>query len=206
MNQRIDTRSTWNGFQLHHYRFKLADEQREFDQIHRLVHRTFVVEIKQHPDAGTGMLVDKFHHKNRYLIAKRDDQICGMVAVHDQPPFSACDAIANPEVVTAFVPQLLEVRLLLVEPQHRHRLVFGGLMWSIHHYATQGGYRYLLISGLKQRQPMYEQLGFRPLGEAVQRGAAQFVPMSLPISGLPPNARRLQERLSRSMRPSVPIT
>ena len=25
-------------------------------------------EIAQHPDTGTGALVDKFHHKNRYLI------------------------------------------------------------------------------------------------------------------------------------------
>jgi N-acyl-L-homoserine lactone synthetase len=73
----------WPGLKFRGYQFKLADRPEEIDQIHRLVYRTFVLEIKQHPDPGGGRLIDKFHHKNRYLVADRERQVCGMVAVHD---------------------------------------------------------------------------------------------------------------------------
>jgi hypothetical protein len=59
------------GLKFRGYQFKLADRPEELDQVHRLVFRTFVLEIKQHPDPGGGRLIDKFHHKNRYLMAER---------------------------------------------------------------------------------------------------------------------------------------
>src|SRR4051812_30331106 len=50
-----------------HYLFKRAESKQEFEQVHRLNHRTFVDEIPQHKATGTGVLVDKFHHKSVYL-------------------------------------------------------------------------------------------------------------------------------------------
>src|SRR5947208_15947168 len=61
------------------YRFKLAETAAEFEQVHRLNYRTFVREIPQHADSGDGSLVDKFHDKNTYILALRDDQIVGMM-------------------------------------------------------------------------------------------------------------------------------
>ena len=46
------------------YVFKRAETRQEFEQIHRLNFRTFVNEIPQHPDPGSGVLVDKSHTKN----------------------------------------------------------------------------------------------------------------------------------------------
>jgi N-acyl-L-homoserine lactone synthetase len=193
------TPQEWPGLKFRGYDFKLADASGEIDQIHRLVYRTFVMEIKQHPDPGDGRLVDKFHHKNRYLVAVRQRQVCGMVAVHDQPPFSVADAIPVSGVLEELVPRLLEVRLLAVEPGLRHRWLFGGLLWGVYDYAQHLGYRYLAISGLRERQGMYERMGFRPLGGPVPRGQAYFVPMLLDLSGLGQRAQRTRDGLARSL-------
>src|SRR5207248_11100712 len=83
-----------------HYVFKCADTRQEFEQIHCLNYRTFVSEIPQHPDTGTGMLVDKFHHKNSYLIVLREDRVVGMLSAHDQPPFSLADRLRDTTIVT----------------------------------------------------------------------------------------------------------
>jgi GNAT superfamily N-acetyltransferase len=191
------TPGNWPGLEFRGYHFKLADRPDEIDQIHRLVYRTFVLEIKQHPDAGGGRLVDKFHHKNRYLIAEREGQVCAMVAVHDRPPFSVADAIPTSGVLEGLVPRLLEVRLLAVEPGQRHRWLFGGLLWAVYGYAEQLGYQYLTISGLRERQGMYERMGFRLLGDPVPRGKAYFVPMLLRLSDLGERAQRTRDRLVR---------
>ena len=193
------TPRNWSGLTFRGYQFKLAESSNEIEQIHRLIYRTFVVEIKQHADPGGGLLIDKFHHKNRYLVAVRDGQVCGMVAVHDQPPFSVADAIPTPGVLEGLGPGLLEVRLLAVEPDQRHRWLFGGLLWAVYDYALQLGYQYLAISGLRERQAMYERMGFRPLGEPVPRGQAYFVPMLLRLSDLGERAQRTRDGLARSM-------
>jgi|GEM_PF-1150227 len=198
-------RPNWSGWTFRGYQFKLAEEPDEIDQIHRLVYRTFVVEIKQHADPGDERLVDKFHHKNRYLVAVRRGQVCGMVAVHDQAPFSVSDAIPTPGFLKGLGPGVLEVRLLTVEPSHRHRWLFGGLLWAAYDYALQQGHQYLAISGLRERQAMYERMGFQPLGEPVQRGHAYFVPMLLRLSELGDRAQQTRDGLARTMRREAPV-
>lgn len=199
MNERTGETENWTGYRFHDYRFRLAKDETDFDRIHRLVYQTFVVEIRQHADDGTGTHIDKFHHKNRYLIAEQSGRICAMVAVHDLAPFSAADALPNPELLAKLSPYLLEVRLLLVAPHLRKRRLFGGLLWCLYDYAITGGYRYLLISGLEQRRKMYEGLGFHSLGDPVQRGQARFIPMLMQLPQLPPPLRKLQARLSPHM-------
>ncbi len=68
--------------------FKVASWDWEFEQIHRLNHKTFVEEIPQHEAAPDGLLVDKFHHENTYFICLRGGRLIGMVAARDQRPFS----------------------------------------------------------------------------------------------------------------------
>jgi GNAT superfamily N-acetyltransferase len=185
---------TWGDYHL-----KLADRPEEIEQIQRLLYRTFVLEIGQHPDAGTGRHVDKFHGKNTYLVAERDGQIKGMLAVHDRPPFSVADALVCKEVLERLCPRLLEVRLLAVERDERGRQIFGGLMGALHRYVVGRGYQYLAISGLRERQSMYLRMGFRPLGPAVRRGRACFVPMLLDMADLPQRVRRDLDALRRRM-------
>ena len=179
------------------YSFKLADTPQEFGDIHRLLYRTFVLEVPRYEDPGTGSLVDKYHERNLYFVAIREGHVCGVTAVHDRPPFSVAAALDEPDVLQRLGPRLLEARLLAVEPRHRFGLVFAGLACSIYGYAKSLGYRHIVISGLAGRQRMYEQMGFRPLGPPALRGNEYFVPMAMDLSCVPPNVRRDLDRWGR---------
>jgi aspartate aminotransferase-like enzyme/GNAT superfamily N-acetyltransferase len=173
------------------YLVKRAVTEVEFDQVHRLSYETFVREIPQHPDPGTGLLVDKFHHKNTYWIALHDGELVGMVAAHDQPPFSVADRLPGPVPFDRPGDQPLEVRLLAVRPGYRRGPVFPGLLWALYEHARRHGHTRLLISGFVDRVPIYEKLGFRALGPAVACGRAAFVPMSLDLERPPAGLRRM---------------
>jgi aspartate aminotransferase-like enzyme len=166
------------------YVFKRAETTEEFEQIHRLNYRTFVAEIPQHHDTGDGRLIDKFHAKNTYFIAIRQDQVVGMISVHDQPPFSVAERLPDPSILTRPGSRPIEVRLLAVAPEQRKTLVLMGLVCQFYEYACAQGYTHAYISGIEDRIPLYQQFGFEPLGPAVRCGEACFVPMGITISQL----------------------
>jgi aspartate aminotransferase-like enzyme len=179
--------------QVGRYVFKRADHRHEFEQIHRLNYQTFVNEIPQHADNGAGFLVDKFHQKNAYLIALKDDRLVGMMGVHDQPPFSVADRLADPGVLTREGVRPLEIRLLAVQPEERGTAVFFGLMYQLYLHAKEHGHSHLFISGVDLRQELYEQIGFVPLGPAVRSGDATFIPMVMDFNHLPSRMKRMKQ-------------
>ena len=61
--------------------FKVASEDWEFEQIHRLNYRTFVEEIPQHASNPEGRLVDRFHAENTYIICLQGRRLVGMLAL-----------------------------------------------------------------------------------------------------------------------------
>jgi len=176
------------------YRFKVASTGLEFDQIHRFNHETFVHEVGQCPATRDGRLIDKFHEKNTYFVAKQDEEVVGMVAVHDLPPFSIADRLDDPTELERMGRHLLEVRLLAVRRDLRHGMVMPGLLLTIIDHVHRCGYTHLLISGLRQRVPLYEKMGCRPMGRAVACGSAEFVPMSLDVARIPGSSLRFLER------------
>ena len=175
------------------YLFKRAESKQEFEQVHRLNHRTFVDEIPQHQPTGTGALVDKFHHKNVYLIVLRDEAVVGMVSAHDQPPFSVAERLPDPKVLCQDGARPLEVRLLAIEPRERNNTLFFGLIWTLYAYAQKHGFTHLFISGVERRLKLYERLGFVPLGPAVGCGAAAFVPMVQVVGQLPAKLEHMKK-------------
>jgi len=181
------------------YVFKVADRPDELAQLHALNWRTFVREVPQHHDPGGDQLVDKFHDKNLYFVALCDGRVVGMLAVHDQPPFSIAEKLDDPKVLAGLGPRPLEVRLLAVEPEHRHSLALGGLGWVMLQHARAQGHSHLLISGFVDRLRMYERMGFRALGPPVRRGGVDFVPMVAHVDRMPErieaDARRIASRL-----------
>lgn len=180
-------------FRVGHYLFKRAETNHEFEQVHRLNHRTFVEEIPQHRDPGNGLLVDKFHHKNAYFIVLRDGQVVGMLSAHHEPPFSVADRLSDPDVLTRNGSRPLEVRLLAIEPAERNSTMFFGLIWTLYEHARSNGYTHLYISGVEERLELYRRLGFEALGPAVPAGKAAFVPMVLTIGKLPMKIQRVKQ-------------
>ena len=186
------------------YVFKRAETRQEFEQIHQLNFRTFVHEIPQHSDPGTGRLVDKFHEKSAYFIVVREGRVIGMVSSHDQPPFSVADRLADREILERPGMRPLEVRLLALEPDARNSTVFFGLVWSLYEHARSEGYTHLYISGLQEREMLYKRLGFEVLGSPVSSGKASFIPMVLTIGQLPERAQRVKHLWESHMQRVMP--
>ncbi len=179
--------------------FKRATTEEELEQLHALNYRTFVREIPQHEADGSGRLVDKFHHKNVYFIAKRRGKIVAMIAVHGEAPFSVSSKLEDPTLLEAY-GRPLEARLLAIEPGQRNGPIFAGLNWVMIDYAMRHGYSHLLISGFQDRLSLYERLGFRAFAPAKQSGDAWFVPMVLDIEHMPPGLARDVRRWERHLR------
>ena len=61
--------------------FRIATEDWEFDQIHRLNHLTFTEEIPQHTPRPDGELVDRFHGENTYVVGLNGSSVVAMMAL-----------------------------------------------------------------------------------------------------------------------------
>ena len=92
---------------------KQATELHEFLQIHQLNYKTFVEEIPQHQQNDEKTLVDKFHSKNKYIVAMKGKDVIGMVSYISDRPFSLD---AKVEGLDQYLPdhkKLVEIRLLI---------------------------------------------------------------------------------------------
>ena len=176
------------------YRFKRAESSGELEQVFRLNYTVFAGELAQYPELPDGQLVDKFHHKNIYVIALEGETVVGMIACHDQPPFSVAAKLADPAVL-ADHGKLVEVRLLAVEPSHRNGIVMSGLMATLYEHLR--AYDAIVISGHVDKAALYRELGFRALGPAVSSGEALYLPMALRLPDLAERAARWTKRVAR---------
>lgn len=159
------------------YQFKIALEQVEFEQIHRLNYRTFVEEIPQHQPNPERRLVDKFHAENCYLICLAEDCLAGMVAIRDQRPFSLDEKLPDLDSYLPPFRSICEIRLLAIEPQHRNGTVFGGLLQTAFTHRLSQGYDLAVMSGTVRQLKLYKRLGFIPFGPLVGPPEAQYQPM-----------------------------
>lgn len=163
------------------YVFKFADQESEFEQIHRLNYAAFVEEIPQHQPNPERRLVDQFHHENTYAIALEGDEVVAMLALRSNRPFSLDRKLEN---LDSYLPphrSLCEIRLLYVKPDHRNGKIMKGLMEMIAQYAMKHGHDMGLISGTTRQQRLYKHLGFAPFGPLVGSGDALFQPMYLTV-------------------------
>ena len=180
--------------------FKVADQPAELEQVHRLNYRTFVEEIPQHARNAEGVLVDKFHGDNIYVIARRGDRVVGMMALRDQRPFSLDGKIPD---LDSFLPpglSLCEVRLLAVEPEFRNGVVFRGLATAMMHCGVSRGFNAAVISGTTRQRRLYEHMGFVAFGPLVGTTDAAFQPMYITLDALRAKAG---ESLDRAGRPDT---
>ena len=180
------------------YRFKRATSPEELEQVFRLNHDVFAEELAQHQADGSGRLVDKFHDKNVYYVAIHDGIILGMIALHDQPPFSVAGKLANPDAVLSKLGRLIEVRLLAVEPAHRNGRVMAGLMLQAYHHARPNGQRLydtFIISGHASKADVYHEIGYRDIGPAVKSGEALYIPMAVSMDDVAERQARWARRL-----------
>jgi aspartate aminotransferase-like enzyme/GNAT superfamily N-acetyltransferase len=171
--------------------YKIATEAREFEQIHALNYRTFVEEIPQHRANGAGLLVDRFHAENTYVICLADGDLAGMVALRGERPFSLDEKLERLDAYLPAARTLCEIRLLAVAPRYRKTGVFAGLVLRLVQLARARGYDLALISGTVRQLRLYRHLGFEPFGPRVGTARAQYQPMMLTLERFRDRAARL---------------
>jgi len=184
--------------------FKFANEDWEFEQIHRLNYRTFVEEIPQHHPSLTHRLVDKFHPENTYLICLSGRNLAGMLAVRGDRPFSLDQKL---EKLDSYLPagrKVCEVRLLAIEKKFRGAQVLQGILALLWQHSIEKGYDLGVISGTTRQFKLYQHLGFVPFGPVVGTGEAQFQPMFVKMETFEKSAREfLRSSPARAFQPSA---
>ena len=157
--------------------FKLATEEWEFEQIHRLNYRTFVEEIPQHAPNPDGRLVDRFHAENRYVIALHERTLVGMVALRHQRPFSLDSKVPNLDAHLPAGRKLVEARLLAIVPEFRKTGLFVLLFEHLVNQCVQDGFDIAVLSGTTRQLKLYRHFGCVPFGPLVGTPGAQYQPM-----------------------------
>ena len=165
--------------------FKIASEDWEFDQVHRLNYDTFVEEIPQHDPNSDRVLVDPFHAVNTYFLCLQGRDLVGMVSINDQRPFSLDRKL---EKLSLTLEELLpgdssvcEIRLLAVIKEKRSGRVMQGLLTMLARHCIDHEFDIAIISGTVTQQRFYQRLGFLPFGPLVGTTEAQFQPMYIEI-------------------------
>src|SRR5437867_9830958 len=184
--------------------FKFADEDWEFEQIHRLNYKTFVEEIRQHEASPAQRLVDKFHSENTYLICLCGRKLAGMLAVRGSRPFSLDQKLDHLDSYLPTGRKICEIRLLAVERKFRGAQVLQGILALLWQHGVEKGYDLAIISGTTRQFKLYQHLGFIPFGPAVGTGEAQFQPMYVTLETFEATAREfLRSSPSRAFQPSA---
>ena len=155
---------------------KIADQPWELEQVCRLNHKTFSEEIPQHERTATGLLVDKFHSENQYVICLVDSAIVGMVALRSIRPFSLDFKLENLDDYLPPHKSLCEIRLLTVLPEYRRSSVFYSLFKVAFTHFINQKYDLAIISGIMSQQRLYRSVGFIPFGPVVG-DEVKFQPM-----------------------------
>jgi len=174
--------------------FRIATEPWEFEQINRLNYETFVEEIPQHERNFAGVLVDKFHGENTYIICVVDEEVVGMLAVRSKRPFSLDCKLEDLDSYLPPYRSICEVRLLATKKDKRHSRVAHGLLKETVQYCLDNGHDIAVISGIVEQQNLYEHMGFVPFGPPVGSDGAMFQPMYL-----------TPENYARSKKPAIQI-
>ena len=179
--------------------FKIASEDWEIEEIHRLNYRTFVEEIPQHEPNPSQKMVDRFHHENTYVVALNGSRrLVGMMAVRGKRPFSLDEKLG---AIDRFLPpgrSICEIRLLSVLPEYRNGATFQGLMKVLVDFCLKSGYNFAVISGTVRQLKLYKHLGFVPFGPLVGPPEAQFQPMYLTLEAYQDHAMQVIEAASVS--------
>lgn len=159
--------------------FKIANEDWEFQEIHRLNYETFVEEIPQHESNSTGLLVDKFHNENTYIICLKEHGLAGMIAVRNKRPFSLDNKLKNLNDYLPGSRSLCELRLLAIRKKYRKKKVIQGLFKYLARYCESNFYDLAIISASTKEFSLYKRLGFTEFGPLVGKNGASFQPMYL---------------------------
>jgi hypothetical protein len=130
------------------------------------------------------MLVDRFHNRNKYLIARNGEQVIGMVCYNSERPFSLDEKIDNLDRYLPHHTRLVEVRLLSVAKEQRKALIAYRLLQYLCQTLLQQNFDAAVISGTTMQTKLYVAMGFTPFGSLVGNKGALYQPMFITLRNL----------------------
>ena len=138
----------------------LADE-RDRESIYAIRHKVYAQELRQHPQNQEGRLTDTLDESNTYLVAKREGEIAGFIAV--TPPghagYSLDKYFLRETLPLTFDGGLYEVRLLTVTASSRGSQVAMLLMYAALRYVESRGGTTIAGIGRLEVLEMYRRAG-----------------------------------------------
>jgi histidinol-phosphate/aromatic aminotransferase/cobyric acid decarboxylase-like protein/N-acyl-L-homoserine lactone synthetase len=187
----------------------LADA-RDREQIYRLRHDVYALEIRQHTPNADARLLDDLDAYNVYLVARDGDAIAGFVSLTppSAPKFSIDKYFSRAAMPFAIDAHTYEVRLLTVVPRYRSRLLAFLLMYGVLRWVeARGGHRVVAI-GRRQVLPMYLDSGLRGTGLQTTSGDVTYELMHSSTDELGAAAAAQSafvDRLERQVRWDLPM-
>lgn len=163
------------------FQIQIATE-RDWDAIARLNHDTFAMELGQYEASKNGRKTDRLHATNLYVVAYAADELVGMLAM-TLPNTATVSTFKRLATITEDLRDNLyktvEIRLLAIKPEHRGQGLYNHLILFVLQYCDQHNIERIIISGIANKVPLYEYMGFKTISEPVAEGKAVYYPMLL---------------------------
>ena len=179
----------------------LADPQ-DREEIYRIRHAVYAVELGQHPPNDAGRLTDSLDDINTYIVAKRAGTILGFVAV--TPPttvgYSLDKYFSRPDLPIAFDDGLYEVRLLTVVGTARRSQLAFVLMYGALRFCESRGARMIAAIGRVEVLDVYRRAGLELLGRRVQAGSVSYELLAARVADLRQHLTAFAHFLDRAER------
>jgi histidinol-phosphate/aromatic aminotransferase/cobyric acid decarboxylase-like protein len=153
------------------------------DQIYRIRHDVYAVELGQHHEDATGRLTDALDPINEYVAASIGSRVVGFVSITppDHDRYSIDKYVARSELPFALDDGTFEIRILTVIERLRGSPIAAILMYAaLRLVESRGGTRIILI-GRTELVDVYRRAGMELLGRTVRSGAVSFELMSATV-------------------------
>ncbi len=158
----------------------------EREEIYRLRHAVYALEIGQHEGNAEGRLTDALDGVNLYLVARCGGEVAGFVSL--TPPAAGRYSIDKyfPRSGLPFAADggLYEVRLLTVTPAHRGGKLAALLMYAAFRWVEAHGGTHIAAIGRREVLPVYLKAGLADCGLAVKSGAVHYHLLHAPVAHL----------------------
>lgn len=145
-------------------------------EVYRIRHDVYAVELGQHPVNHEGRLTDRLDESNRYLVATIDSEVVAFVSITSPglDGYSVDKYFARDAMPVAIDDGTYEIRLLTVVERHRDTDLAATLMVAAYRWIEARGGRTVIAIGREEVTPMYVRGGMRRTGLTTTSGAVTF--------------------------------
>ena len=150
----------------------------EFEEIYRLNHATYAVELGQEDCTSDQRLMDKLQEKCVYIVAKKDNKTIAMAAItRPGNVFSLESSVKDPGIMERVRNEACEFRRVAIAAEYRNGGVYILLVEALAQYCIEQQIPYVFTSAIMDNVKLYEKSGFFAFDRPFRKGRATYQPM-----------------------------